>query len=348
MQGLPKAILKRVQESQWREASQAEISRRLLKKMRSRHILLGTARLDDTVAELFSTAAIASETEKLIDEEEHEEPHHLAVVDDGSTVIAIAEEAVGERDSKQEDGIRRRRGQNAEDASVFASNSNTEEVPASNGDEIIQDQSSEAAKKSLCLSLMTLISSKFINKLESATCKYAVLWTHPSLIAMRGETSAGDIPSPDDDPVGLLVQMHRFCLLRTHWVCYMLIITAALVNRDFFAVILPMIMFGWGTLQRPLATDRFWTFVLVYSCTLLIVRYIFQFVFWGAFNAPVDPCDNCANSYLLPGCLTFARFAGIGRESDGPHVLRLLVPDLLLVISLGMYRSVLQLLGIWG
>lgn len=368
---LPKAILKRVQDSQWREESQAEVSRSLLQKIRDRHNLIGTARLDETAAQLFSTAAIAKETSRIVNAEEAE--LHEA---DGET------EGSGSGWVAHNEGVRRRKPTGAEDALPSTTAAHSEPTDTTQAGDVAceggqEEEEKEERPSSLCSSLTAKLRFSLVTALANVTSKYEILWSEQQASETRRpdlatvETAAAYmevepaslngaadvVPSSAVEAPGaeapttetsVLTQLGRYCALRTHWVCSILIVTSALVNRDLLAVILPLIMFGWGALSRPFASHRYWTFVLGYACSVLVLRYVFQFTFMGEWNAPVDPRDSCADCYLRSGCLTFARFVGIARNSDGPLPLTFLLPDLMLVVALGIHRAVLQGLGIWG
>ena len=150
-----------------------------------------------------------------------------------------------------------------------------------------------------------------------------------------------------DFEISLLTELGRAFSVRTHLLVFLLLIVNALVRPALLSIIPPLAVFTWGGLSRPFPSFRFWTTLYYYVAGALLLKYIFQFHFWGAFNAPPPPEDPCAQSYFRPNCMTFARFVGIYRSESGPAFLGGLVPDALALAALALHRLVLESLGIW-
>lgn len=147
--------------------------------------------------------------------------------------------------------------------------------------------------------------------------------------------------------ISLLTELGRAFSVHTHLLVFILLIVNALVRPALLSIIPPLAVFTWGGLSRPFPSFRFWTFLYYYVAGALLLKYIFQFHFWGTFNAPPPPDDPCAQSYFRPDCMTFARFVGIYRSESGPAFLGDLVPDALALAALALHRLVLESLGIW-
>eukprot|EP00049_Salpingoeca_infusionum_P004507 m.80388 g.80388 ORF g.80388 m.80388 type:complete len:2509 (+) comp12598_c0_seq3:623-8149(+) len=186
---------------------------------------------------------------------------------------------------------------------------------------------------------------------SSSTCGWLVAQYHwmISAIACRLRVS-NEIFAPlwpefeYEENVSLGRELTRYCLTHAHIICYIFLITNAIVDPSLIVIFLPVLYFVWGGLTRPFPSRRFWNFLIYYSLVSLIVRYFFQFTFWGKFNAP--PVDDCGTSFFREDCASFARFMGIWRFTDEPLFLKQLVPDILLLLSLFVQRLCLNYLGL--
>eukprot|EP00055_Hartaetosiga_balthica_P016872 m.108793 g.108793 ORF g.108793 m.108793 type:complete len:2698 (-) comp9196_c0_seq2:842-8935(-) len=143
-------------------------------------------------------------------------------------------------------------------------------------------------------------------------------------------------------------ETYHFLMINTHIPCYLFLIVNVLVENSFLAVLLPLFYFLWGGLARPVPSIFFWKLLTWYTIFAIGVKYMFQFNLWGHFNAPAKVDDDCHESFYHAGCLTFARFFGIWRYSDGPEFLFDLVWDCLLLLTLFIHRLTLHSLGLWN
>lgn len=145
----------------------------------------------------------------------------------------------------------------------------------------------------------------------------------------------------------LIKELLRFFWVRTHWLVYLLVVINALVRPSFLTLIALLAVFLWASLSRPLPSFRFWNTLYIYILSTFVLKYVFQFRFWGKFNAPMAANDPCDGSFMRPGCLTFARFFGIYRVDDGPHFQLELLADVLLLFGMALHRLALETLGLW-
>lgn len=129
--------------------------------------------------------------------------------------------------------------------------------------------------------------------------------------------------------------------------CFVLVIFNVCYNANLLAVVYPLMLFMWGTLSRPFPSHRFWHAMLYYSQGVILLKYAFQFQFWGSFNEAVPSEASCASSLQSDSCFTAANVIGISRERK--HVLFLihLLPDLLLMVGIFIHRAAQMRLGIW-
>jgi hypothetical protein len=75
-----------------------------------------------------------------------------------------------------------------------------------------------------------------------------------------------------------------------------------------------------------------------------VLKYLFQFAFWGSFNTPYLPGD-CVNPYFNAHCLSASYIIGLHREAPG--FLMSLMLDAVLIVALCARRTSLQRSGIW-
>eukprot|EP00730_Choanoeca_flexa_P018701 TRINITY_DN9110_c0_g1_i1.p1 TRINITY_DN9110_c0_g1~~TRINITY_DN9110_c0_g1_i1.p1 ORF type:complete len:901 (+),score=178.58 TRINITY_DN9110_c0_g1_i1:368-2704(+) len=119
----------------------------------------------------------------------------------------------------------------------------------------------------------------------------------------------------------------------------------AIYVGSFLSTMFPLIVLLWATISKPFASYTFWRSFTVLVGIVIVLRYVFRFKFWGSFNAPPPAGDPCEHAYLRDGCLTFARFMGLYRLSDGPGYMWDMVPDILLLVALTVHCSAMKVLG---
>jgi hypothetical protein len=127
-----------------------------------------------------------------------------------------------------------------------------------------------------------------------------------------------------------------------------------MLHATLISLVYPLLLLGWGALQLPKPTTRFWRVIIYYtlvrdcleayfraqhlrrhffhfvtvwySCCVLGVllcpqvqigvRYFFNFSFWGDFNEPRTSRPGCEDEYFSAGCSYAVRLIGIEREKD--------------------------------
>lgn len=181
-----------------------------------------------------------------------------------------------------------------------------------------------------------------LSSLKASCVKWLQEANQPYLPLFGLTAAAAEAETPE-----LSTEVVRALSVRTHWLVFLLVVVNALVWPSLISVLPPVAIFLWAGPSRPVPSFRFWTVLYVYSLGTLMLKYIFQFHFWGEFNAPPDVNDPCHDSYFRPDCLTFARFVGVYRYDDGPHFMSHLVPNALVVAALSLHRLVLEVLGLW-
>lgn len=141
--------------------------------------------------------------------------------------------------------------------------------------------------------------------------------------------------------------LYFLLVAHTDVVCSIMVVFNVCYNANLLAVVYPLMLFMWGTLSRPFPTHRFWQALLYYTEAVILVKYAFQFQFWGTFNDAVSDEASCDTSLQSDQCFTVASAIGITREKT--HILFLIhvLPDLLQLVAIFLHRSAQMRLGIW-
>lgn len=153
-------------------------------------------------------------------------------------------------------------------------------------------------------------------------------------------SSSPSPPSPSSAALlGSVVGLLYYRLLEQSQVLvFLLMILNVLVHADLLSVVFPMVLFGWGLMSRPMPSFRFWRFVRVYTAAVLLLRYVFQFRFWGTFTEPALDDQICSDPELdHAGCHTFARTVGLARLSDQPIFARALLAEVFLLLAVFLH-----------
>lgn len=89
----------------------------------------------------------------------------------------------------------------------------------------------------------------------------------------------------------------------------------------------------------------------------VMLRYAFNFSFWGSWNRSREDSPYCDGRYFTGDCALATRLIGIERQSDTPYdplngmasptVLSTIIPDVLLLLFLAIHRSALERNGLW-
>nr|XP_046227093.1 piezo-type mechanosensitive ion channel component 2-like isoform X2 [Scatophagus argus] len=130
----------------------------------------------------------------------------------------------------------------------------------------------------------------------------------------------------------LCYALYNILAARSETVCYLVIVLNHMVSASCLTLVLPVLVFLWGTLSVPRPSKTFWMTAIIYTEVTIVIKYFFQFGFFP-FNQKLEV--DRSKPFHPPNIL--------GVEKKEGYVLY----DLLQLLALFYHRAILKCHGLW-
>ena len=132
-----------------------------------------------------------------------------------------------------------------------------------------------------------------------------------------------------------------------HWVCYLGMIFSHMINASIISLFYPISIFCYALLEYPRPTKKYWNICLIYTFIFLIIKFIIQKEFIGAFLNMKKTDTETYYQYLK----TFFEHYPIGiklfDDNNINKYLFYLETDFLVIILLTINIHILIVNGLW-
>ncbi|XP_054480874.1 LOW QUALITY PROTEIN: piezo-type mechanosensitive ion channel component 2 [Anoplopoma fimbria] len=129
----------------------------------------------------------------------------------------------------------------------------------------------------------------------------------------------------------LCYALYNMLVAHSEMVCYLVIIINHMVSASCATLVLPTTIFLWAMLSVPRPSKRYWMTAIVYTEVTIVVKYFFQFGFFG-FNENLLDKNK---PYYPPNII------GVEKKDGYVHY------DLVQLLALFFHRSILKCHGLW-
>jgi hypothetical protein len=133
-----------------------------------------------------------------------------------------------------------------------------------------------------------------------------------------------------------MAALFRAVISNTASIAYLCMVMSMYTNAGIVAIVYPIMVFGYALLEETRPGKRFWRFMLGYSLTVLLLKYIFN----------INLVNEWLNQTHLPLIDSFLKFGLHHLESTTDLVWHML-PEILIVTSILCHEIVEQSTGLY-
>jgi hypothetical protein len=74
----------------------------------------------------------------------------------------------------------------------------------------------------------------------------------------------------------------EICVSYSQYLCYFFMIASMMKNAGLISLFFPFVTFGYSIMEETTPTKKFWYMILIYTESLILIKFIFQLEFWDA------------------------------------------------------------------
>jgi hypothetical protein len=66
------------------------------------------------------------------------------------------------------------------------------------------------------------------------------------------------------------------------YICYFFMLLSMMNNAGIISLVYPFMVLGYAIMEETSPTKRFWHFTLIYTVSLILLKFVYQLEFWSA------------------------------------------------------------------
>ena len=128
------------------------------------------------------------------------------------------------------------------------------------------------------------------------------------------------------------------------------------MNANLISLFIMLTVFGFQILENPLASTRFWKFIMSYVLTIISLKFLYQLPIFCGTPVYTFYSDKCNNEDLIPQVLAsridyvigIHKFSGPASYPRNVGIFNGIVADILLLMILLLHKQYLSKIGAWN
>ena len=168
-------------------------------------------------------------------------------------------------------------------------------------------------------------------------------------------------PDPNQSKFQVCLRgVYHYCLNRSHILCYVAFILNNLVYANLLSLVYPTLAFAFALMESPIPSRLFWRFCIVYTYTIIILKFVFQISVFCICYSAIDWDFWCIQPFCSDDKYSFCSLS----YQDNTTILKNLPElfgiikmtqffalevgmDLLVLFTLLLHRNISKKSGLW-
>jgi len=155
---------------------------------------------------------------------------------------------------------------------------------------------------------------------------------------------------------GILRLLEASFLSRSYSLVILAIVFNFIMNANLISLFIMLTVFGFQILENPLASTRFWKFIMSYVLTIISLKFLYQLPIFCGTPVYTFYSDKCNNEDLIPQVLAsridyvigIHKFSGPASYPRNVGIFNGIVADILLLMILLLHKQYLSKIGAWN
>ena len=143
---------------------------------------------------------------------------------------------------------------------------------------------------------------------------------------------------------------------RSYSLVILAIVFNFIMNANLISLFIMLTVFGFQILENPLASTRFWKFIMSYVLTIISLKFLYQLPIFCGTPVYTFYSDKCNNEDLIPQVLAsridyvigIHKFSGPASYPRNVGIFNGIVADILLLMILLLHKQYLSKIGAWN